>query len=83
MRTEGDQKMWTDFITKHKLQDWIHVWDPEHKSSYKSQYDVYATHSIYFLDEKKIIRGKKLDHSNITVLLDILENKQKSAAKGK
>lgn len=83
VRTEGEQKLWTDFITKHKLQDWIHVWDPEHKSTYKSQYDVYATPAIYFLDEKKIIRGKKLDHTNITVLLDILENKQKSAAKGK
>lgn len=81
VKTGDDDKLWKEFVEKHKLQDWIHVHDPEHKSNYKSQYDVYATPMIYMLDEKKIIKGKKIDHSNIVTLLDIIENKQKTASK--
>ncbi len=81
VKTGDEDKLWKDFIEKHKLQDWIHVSDPEHKTNYRSLYDVYATPSIYLLDEKKIIKGKKLDHENIITLLDMLDAKQKATAK--
>ncbi|OSZ78603.1 hypothetical protein CAP35_10235 [Chitinophagaceae bacterium IBVUCB1] len=74
----GDEdKLWKDFLEKHKLKDWIHVHNPNHTSNYKADYDVYGTPSVYLLDEKKIIRGKKLDHENVITLLDILEKKKK------
>jgi thiol-disulfide isomerase/thioredoxin len=77
VKTNGadDDKLWKDFIKQHNLQYWTNVNDPEHKSAYKSQYDVYATPMIYLLDDKKIIRGKKIDHTNIMTLLEMLENK--------
>lgn len=75
--TEGDEKKITDFINKNKLNDWIVAWDPDHTSDFRSKYDVYSTPTIYLLDEKKIIRGKRLDHSNITTVIEYLEKKNK------
>ena len=76
VRTEGDEKLWREFITKNKLGDWTHVYDPEKKSNYRSMYDVYSTPVLYLLDEKKIIRGKRLDHSNILDVINMIEKKQ-------
>jgi peroxiredoxin len=77
VRTEGDEKQWKSFVEKHNIKDWVNVYDPEHKSDYKSKYDVYGTPVLYLLDENKIIRGKKLDHSNIATVIDMLEAKEK------
>ena len=76
--TEGDEKAIKDFITKNKLEDWTNTWDPGRTGDWRGKYDVYSTPSIYLLDERKIIRGKKLDHSNIGSLLDMLEQKEKN-----
>lgn len=76
--TEGDEAAAKDFIKKYKLDDWTTTWDPEHVSDWRSKFDVYSTPTIYLLDEKKIIRGKRLDHSNIASLVDMLERKEKN-----
>jgi hypothetical protein len=47
-------------------------------SDWRSKFDVYSTPTIYLLDEKKIIRGKRLDHSNIASLVEMLERKEKN-----
>lgn len=81
VRTEGDEKAWKEFIKKKDLgKDWTHVYDPERTSDYRSKYNVYTTPVIYLLDEKKIIRGKKLDHTNILAVIEMLEKKNKSAS---
>ncbi len=77
MKVGDEDKLWKDFIAKHKLDEWMHMHNPEHTSNYKADYDVYGTPSVYLLDEKKIIRGKKLDHENVLTLIDILERKKK------
>jgi len=83
--TEGEQKAITDFITKYNMGDWTNTWDHEHTSDYHNKYDVYSTPTIYLLDEKKIIRGKRLDHNNVAGLLEMLEKKaaREKADKGK
>jgi hypothetical protein len=73
-----DEKKLEDFIkNKDKLEGWIVTSDPDHTSDFRSKYDVYSTPTIYLLDEKKIIRGKRLDHSNIPTIIDFLEKKEK------
>ncbi|XZF15238.1 redoxin domain-containing protein [Chitinophagaceae bacterium MMS25-I14] len=81
VRTEGDEKKWQDFIKEHKLEEWTHVYDPEYHSNYKADYDVYMTPIIYLLDNKKIIRGKKIDHSNILDVIHMLEAREKTSSK--
>ncbi len=74
--TEGDEKAITEFLKKKKIdKKWTNTWDPEHKSDYHSKYDVYSTPTIYLLDEKKIIRGKRLGYANIAELIEMLEKK--------
>jgi len=80
VRTEGPVDKWQDFIKEKKLGDWYHVYDPEHTSDYRSKYDVYSTPVIYLLDEKKIIRGKRLDHTNILSVVEMLERKDKTTS---
>jgi peroxiredoxin len=74
---EVDEAKWRSFITKNKLEDWFHVWDPKRVSRYWASYDIIATPALYLLDEEKIIRGKKLDHTNISRVIEITEHKQK------
>ena len=81
--TEGDEKAITDFLKKDKIDDWINTWDPQHVGNYHDKYDVYSTPTIYLLDDKKIIRGKRLDHTNIPGLIDQLEKKAKDKGKEK
>ena len=76
--TEGDEKAIKDFVIKYKLLEWTNTWDPEHVGDWRGKYDVYSTPTIYLLDEKKIIRGKRLDHSNIASLVEMLDNKSKN-----
>lgn len=83
VRTEGDEKKWQETITKDSIGDWINVYDPEHKSRFREDYDVYSTPTIYLLDEKKIIRGKRIDHTNIASLVEMLERKEKAEKGGK
>jgi thiol-disulfide isomerase/thioredoxin len=83
VRVEGDEQKWKDVIKKEGLEDWINVWDPEYKSNFRSKYNVYSTPVIYLLDERKIIRGKKLDHSTIQQVLEMLEKKDKLSNKSK
>ncbi len=75
--TEGDEAAAKDFVTRYKLGDWVTTWDPEHVGDWRSKYDVYSTPSIYLLDEKKIIRGKRLDHTNLASLVEMMERKEK------
>lgn len=81
VRVEGDEQKWKDVIKKEKLDDWIHLWDPERTSPFRSKYNVYSTPVIYLLDDKKIIRGKKLDHSTIPQVIENLEKKEKLTQK--
>lgn len=79
--TEGESDKWKNFVKEHKLEDWVHVSDPEHTSDFRSKYDVYSTPVLYLLDEKKIIQGKRLDYSNIGEVVKMLEEREKNNAK--
>lgn len=79
--TEGEQTAITDFIKKYKIEDWTNTWDHEHIGDWRGKFDVYSTPTIYLLDEKKIIRGKRVDHSNIAGLIEMLEKKAKEKEK--
>ena len=71
--TEGTEQAINEFITKNKLEDWTNTWDPNHSGDWRGKYDVYSTPTIYLLDEKKIIKGKRLDHTTLTGLVDMME----------
>lgn len=81
--TEGEEKAITDFITKYNMGEWTNTWNPDHTSDYHNKYDVYSTPTIYLLDEKKIIRGKRLDHTNLAGLIDMIEKRAKDKPKEK
>ncbi|RYE24412.1 MAG: DUF5106 domain-containing protein [Sphingobacteriales bacterium] len=76
VRTDAEEK-WKEVIAKDHLEDWIHVHDPNHTSNFRADYDIYSTPVIYLLDEKKIIRGKRLDHLTTASLIDMLDKKEK------
>lgn len=72
--TEGTEQQVKDFLKKKKLETkWTNTWDPDYKSDARQRYDVYSTPTIYLMDEKKIIKGKRLDHNNVAGLIDMLE----------
>lgn len=75
------EQTWKEFIIKHKLGEWIHLHDPERKSNYKSMYNARVNPTIFVLDEKGIIRGKTVDHTNITSLIDMLDRQEADSKK--
>jgi hypothetical protein len=40
---------------------------------------VYTTPVIYLLDENKIIRGKRIDHTTIAQVIEMNERREKAA----
>jgi thiol-disulfide isomerase/thioredoxin len=75
----GTEQQWKDFIKKHNLTDWTNVYDPDGThQDFRSKYDVYSTPILYLLDEKKIIRGKRMDHTNIMDVIEMTERKEKT-----
>ncbi|WP_276134657.1 thioredoxin-like domain-containing protein [Polluticoccus soli] len=74
VRTDSDLKIWKEKIDKLKINDWVNVYDPKHTSNYRDLYDVYGTPTVYLLDERKIIQGRRVGHENILQLIEILES---------
>ena len=75
VNTLTETKKWKMIVEEKKLKGWTHAYDPERSSRFRAKYDVYGTPSIYLLDERKIIRGKKLDHTNIPLVIEFLEER--------
>ena len=85
--TEDHKKEWVNYIKKHELGDWIHVYQPKeiedaevaaNKPSFRQLYDVIQTPTIYLLDKEKRIIGKKLTWSQINDLLAVERSKTKT-----
>jgi len=82
--SENDVPKWKEFIQKHNLRDWVHVYqDEEDKKkelaaeipNYKQLYDITQTPTLYLLDKDKHIIAKKL---GILQMDDMLQAKIKS-----
>jgi thiol-disulfide isomerase/thioredoxin len=79
VEADGETDKWKKFISENKLGDgWVHVHDPNHTSNFRAFYDVYSTPTLYLLDENKVIRGKRIDHTNVLGLIEWLEKKKKT-----
>lgn len=79
--SELDKKAWKDFIKANNL-NWLNVTgkDAQELATAKYYYDVYSTPTLYLLDEKKAIFGKRLDIHGLKGFLNhrIEQDKKKS-----
>jgi len=57
--TLRNKKEWGDFIALHHLNDWVNVWDENHLTRFKINYDTRTTPALYLLDKDKKIIAKK------------------------
>lgn len=77
-----ETEKWKKFIKENNLNEgWIHVHDPSRTTNFRAFYDVYSTPTIYLLDENKVIRGKRIDHTNILGLIEWLDKKKQDKLK--
>lgn len=82
IKTEGPEDKWQEVIKTHPgMEEWYNVYDPTNTSDFRSKYDIYSTPTIYLLDENRIIRGKRLDHSNILEVIEMLEKQKANGSK--
>lgn len=72
---EVDEAKWKKFIREHDL-EWINVNDINHQSNFRQLYDIYSTPVIYILDDKKVIRAKRIGAEQIDEILNHLESAQ-------
>ena len=83
VEADNETEKWKTYINEHNLSEgWIHVHDPKRTTKFRDFYDVYSTPTIYLLDENKVIRGKRIDYTNLLGLVEWLERKKKSTATG-
>jgi peroxiredoxin len=74
--SRDDKKEWMEFVSKHKLTDWINVWDPANENDFRIAYSLYYVPQAYVLDRDKKIAGRGLDSSSLTQLLNnLIKNK--------
>ena len=66
---EGAMDAWKSFIKEHKLEGWVHMYQPKNKrdeeskngvANFRQLYDVFKTPTLYLLDDQKRIIGKML-----------------------
>ncbi len=66
---EGAMDAWKIFIKEHKLEGWVHMYQPKNKrdeeskngvANFRQLYDVFKTPTLYLLDDQKRIIGKML-----------------------
>ncbi|HRN92477.1 MAG TPA: thioredoxin-like domain-containing protein [Ferruginibacter sp.] len=78
--SDDHKKEWVNFIKKHELNEWTHVYqtkEMEEKekaqkvAGFRQLYDVIQTPTIYLLDKEKRIVGKKLTLEQINDLLEV------------
>ena len=78
--TEGNQKLWIDFIQQNQLIGWTHVYyskEAEKKRvdngipSYSQLFDVQTFPTLYLLDRDKKIIAKKLTFQQMDEILDL------------
>jgi len=68
--TMDDKEEWSDFLIKHRLFDWINVWDEHHVSRFKILYDARKTPGLYVLDENKKIVAKKISVEQVKRMME-------------
>lgn len=68
--TQTDKKEWLDFVNKHKLNDWVNVWDPNRESWFWKYYDASSTPGVYLLDKDRKFLAKKIDMKTLDMILD-------------
>ena len=81
--TQTDRKEWLDFVHKHRLTDWVNVWDPYRESQFWDYYDVSSTPGVYLLDKQRKIIAKKIDAKTLNMILEeeLVNRKQKQKKK--
>ena len=77
IETEDKPDDWKKFIIENKL-DWINVHQPDQyqRAVTKKIYDIYSTPVIYLLDEKKIIKAKRIDAEQLENFIDMLDKEK-------
>jgi thiol-disulfide isomerase/thioredoxin len=83
IRSDMDSVNWKAYIKEHKL-TWINVAarDQQELATAKYYYDVYSTPTLYVVDEKKAIIGKRLDMAGLqSVLNRKIEQDKKTGVK--
>lgn len=70
--TQGDGPKWLEYVREHKLDKWVHVWDPYRKTNFVDNYDIYSTPVVYILDHDHKIVAKRIGVENVKPLLDII-----------
>jgi peroxiredoxin len=75
VESSNEVEKWKKVVKEKKLRSgWIHTYDPDRSTKFRSFYDVYVTPTIYLLDENKKIIGRRINHSNI---LDVIKYHEK------
>ncbi|MCQ2218308.1 MAG: DUF5106 domain-containing protein [Paludibacteraceae bacterium] len=74
--TQTDRKEWMDFVNKHKLNDWVNVWDPNRESWFWKYYDASSTPGVYLLDKERKFLAKKIDMKTLDLILNEEINKR-------
>jgi thiol-disulfide isomerase/thioredoxin len=73
--TQHELKKWMKTLQEMKLMDpnWRNVVDGVHFQNLKEKFDIYSTPVIYLLDEKGIIRYKRIGADQISDVIHMLE----------
>lgn len=69
---EQEEVKWKKFIREKKL-NWLNVRDQYKQYYLREMYDIYSTPVIYLLDDKKIIKAKRIDVDQVEGFIDHLE----------
>ena len=75
--TQGDERVVKEFISKNKMSGWVNALDTANVMYYKQSFDVNDSTTICLLDRHMTLIGKRVDHTNIEMVIATTERKAK------
>jgi hypothetical protein len=78
VQNADEDEKWRKFIVDKKINGPhnVNVHNPSRTGSYRQDYNVYSNPIFFLLDKDAIIKGKRLDHTNLGGYLEFLERQK-------
>ncbi len=71
--TDHDRAKISKFVQEHELYEWQHGYDPVGNNIFRQQYDVISTPLIVLVDQKNIIRAKRIEYKDLPKFIENIE----------
>lgn len=81
--TSSLKSKWIKFIKSKKIEEWLHLYDPEYTSPFRQYYDITSTPKVFIIGKDKKIIAKQLGADQLAGFVERKEKQKELLKKNK